>query len=275
MNIESEACIRYFFYQHFNHTERDYNYLWHVSSVPMHEHVDFYEIFFLTNGSCRHIYHGKESILFKNTIFIFKPGERHMLVTEPFKSFHFSFCTTAGFFEETINKLYGGKDIFQGENFLQSDVSESQADYLLFLADSLYKNNSHKQVASLFLQNTVLLLTLHNANKVARPLHPYITDLIAKLDNFTYLNYTVGEIYKQYPIACSTLIKLFKMKTGYTIIQYQIRQKMLYASRLLIQSEYNITEIANFLNFESLSHFLKIFKQYYGKTPKEYRKLYK
>lgn len=75
-----------------------------------------------------------------------------------------------------------------------------------------------------------------------------------------------------YPIARCTLIKEFKEYTGMTIVQYQRKQKMTYAAQLLIDSDYQITEIADILEFDSFSHFLRVFKEQYGETPKEYRK---
>ena len=40
----------------------------------------------------------------------------------------------------------------------------------------------------------------------------------------------------------------------------------------VFNSDYQITQIAEILGFESLSHFLRIFKEEYRMTPKEYRK---
>lgn len=57
-----------------------------------------------------------------------------------------------------------------------------------------------------------------------------------------------------------------------TIIQYQKKQKMLYAAQLLLNSSCRVSEIVDWLEYDSLSHFLRIFKQQYGMTPKEYRK---
>ena len=78
--------------------------------------------------------------------------------------------------------------------------------------------------------------------------------------------------YGQYPVAKCKLIKEFKEYTGMTIIQYQQKQKLAYAAQLLANADYQITRIAEIVGFDSLSHFLRIFKEEYTMTPKEYRK---
>ena len=100
----------------------------------------------------------------------------------------------------------------------------------------------------------------------------YVVDLVTKLNNYTYLTTKIQEIYGQYPVAKCKLIKEFKEYTGMTIVQYQKKQKLAYAAQLLANSDYQITQIAEILGFDSLSHFLRIFKEEYRMTPKEYRK---
>ena len=81
------------------------------------------------------------------------------------------------------------------------------------------------------------------------------------------------DIYGHYPVAKCKLIKEFKQYTGMTIVQYQKKQKLAYAAQLLANADYQITQIAEIVGFDSFSHFLRIFKEEYNMTPKEYRKL--
>ncbi len=47
---------------------------------------------------------------------------------------------------------------------------------------------------------------------------------------------------------------------------------LLEAKRLLVNGDISISEIAYRLNFKDTSYFTKFFKNYTGKTPKEFRK---
>ena len=84
----------------------------------------------------------------------------------------------------------------------------------------------------------------------------------------------VSQIYKEYPLAQSTLINSFRRRTGYTIIQYLGIKKMEYAAQMLRDSENNVTDIAAAVGISSLSHFIHKFKEHFGITPKGYQLLH-
>jgi AraC-like DNA-binding protein/ligand-binding sensor protein len=68
------------------------------------------------------------------------------------------------------------------------------------------------------------------------------------------------------------LSKLFKQETGQTISDYITSFRIAKAKNLLCHGERKIIEIANLVGYESPSHFSRVFKQYEGRTPSEYRK---
>jgi YSIRK-targeted surface antigen transcriptional regulator len=67
------------------------------------------------------------------------------------------------------------------------------------------------------------------------------------------------------------LSRLFKKQVGLTISEYILREKVKEAKTWLEKSDLSITEIANQLNFHDQSHFIKVYKQIEGITPKQYR----
>lgn len=64
---------------------------------------------------------------------------------------------------------------------------------------------------------------------------------------------------------------LFKRETGLTIAGYIRHKRLEAAENLLVYSDFTFLEISNYLMFSSLSHFIKLFKQHSGQTPKTYR----
>lgn len=90
---------------------------------------------------------------------------------------------------------------------------------------------------------------------------PLISDISIKKEIASSSNYSY-----------SSMIRLFKQYTGYTIIEYIHIKKIEYASDLLSHSDKKILEIASLLGYESLSHFNHLFKRYTGMTPSQYRK---
>ena len=67
------------------------------------------------------------------------------------------------------------------------------------------------------------------------------------------------------------LSRLFHQEVGMTISEYISRKRMDATKNLLKYSEYSLTDIANYLNFSSESHFIRVFKKFTGYTPKRYR----
>lgn len=83
---------------------------------------------------------------------------------------------------------------------------------------------------------------------------------------------TLDELAKQIPISRSYLTILFKQDTGKTVWEYLMDVRMRTAKLLLLDHNLKIYELANRIGYENSEHFSKLFKEYYGVTPKEYRR---
>lgn len=64
---------------------------------------------------------------------------------------------------------------------------------------------------------------------------------------------------------------LFKKEKGVTIQQYIRVRRIEAAKNMLLYSDYTETEIAEFLAFSSASHFIKVFREAVGMTPRIYQ----
>ena len=86
---------------------------------------------------------------------------------------------------------------------------------------------------------------------------------------YNYSHYLARQIGKDYHY----LSKLFSEKEGITIEKYLIQQRIEYVKELLIYGEYNLSEIADQLNYSSVSHLSNQFKQLTGFSPSAFKKL--
>ncbi|MFD1907617.1 helix-turn-helix transcriptional regulator [Paenibacillus rhizoplanae] len=66
--------------------------------------------------------------------------------------------------------------------------------------------------------------------------------------------------------------RLFRLETGLTFIEYVTRMKMEQARDLLNQTNLTIVEIAEQLGYDNVSYFIKLFRNFSGMTPAEFRK---
>ncbi|UWP58797.1 response regulator transcription factor [Ruminococcus gauvreauii] len=80
----------------------------------------------------------------------------------------------------------------------------------------------------------------------------------------------------------STVVKLnsvyfstmFKRETGKNFVEYLTEVRLEHAKKLLIESDYNISEIAWKVGYQDEKYFMKVFKREAGITCAKYRKLY-
>lgn len=68
--------------------------------------------------------------------------------------------------------------------------------------------------------------------------------------------------------------RIFKQFTNYNFVEYLALQRIKRAQRLLADPDKSVTEIAYQAGFKSISTFNRVFRQYRGCSPSEYRKYY-
>lgn len=68
--------------------------------------------------------------------------------------------------------------------------------------------------------------------------------------------------------------RLFKQITSYSFVEYLTWQRIKLAQRLLADSQVSITEVSYQAGFKSISTFNRVFHQYLGCSPRDYRKSY-
>ena len=83
---------------------------------------------------------------------------------------------------------------------------------------------------------------------------------------------TVKKLAEELELSESYLSVLFKRETGVAVSEYIRRRRIDTAKALLEYTEFNCLEIAEYLCFSSDSHFSRVFREYTGQSPSEFRK---
>lgn len=100
----------------------------------------------------------------------------------------------------------------------------------------------------------------------------WLTELCRKMEKAE--NFKLG-LPRMHKLACRTpehLCKTFRRYLNQTPTEFINQLRINYAARKLADSRDEIIAIALDLNFQSLSRFYKLFKEYYAVTPAQYRK---
>ena len=99
-----------------------------------------------------------------------------------------------------------------------------------------------------------------------------IDDVTAVLNDNLYNSLTIDEIAQKTAYSKAYLFRVFKAKTGKTIMSYYLELKIKHAKQLLRDNKLSISEISEKLAFDSPGYFTKVFKRITGHTPLAYRK---
>lgn len=99
-----------------------------------------------------------------------------------------------------------------------------------------------------------------------------IDDVTAILNENVYSTLTIDDICAKTAYSKAYLFRIFKEKTGKTIMAYFIELKISQAKQLLRENELSVREISEKLAFNTPDYFTKTFKRVTGLTPLAYKK---
>jgi AraC-like DNA-binding protein len=249
-----------------------------------HRH-SFYHLVFFTKGS------GKQQIDFKtfevrpNMIYFMIPGQVHSWNFESEPDGYLINFSTSYFSSLLLKQDYLDKfSFFSGrpeEQLLILDNATSEKITLIF-EDILKEGKIGKTIND----DLVKVLLLQIFIKVARAtlsqnhqeLNPYNHTILKNFQQLIEQNFTQLRLPKQYaellyitPNHLNALCNDFLATSAGKLIRDRI---LLEAKRLLINLDLRVSEIAEKLNFEDQSYFVKFFKKYEGTTPDKFRKQY-
>lgn len=101
----------------------------------------------------------------------------------------------------------------------------------------------------------------------------WLEEAINMLHNNDITFDTIGQIASRINLHPVYMSRAFKSYTGFTMMEYFIKNRLNRACRDLAFSDLNITQIGLEANFYDQAHFIKTFKNHFGITPYKYRKL--
>ena len=260
--------------------EKQHQHLHHA-----HRH-SFYHFVFFTKGS------GKQQIDFKtfdvrpNLIYFMIPGQVHSwnFESEPdgyLINFSTSYFSSLLLKQEYLDKFsfFSGKP--EQQVLLLKEVESSKITSIferILKEGELIKPADDDLVKILLLQLFIeVARTINNASNLAAA-NPYNHAILRNFQHLIEENYTKLRLPKQYaallyitPNHLNALCNDFLGASAGKLIRDRI---ILEAKRLLINLDLRVAEIAEKLNFEDQSYFVKFFKKYEGITPDKFRKQY-
>lgn len=151
---------------------------------------------------------------------------------------------------------------------LDSETSYNLSDLYIQRADKAKSKEEifeiHKEMVRYYLKRIV---ACRQETTYSRPVYRTFD----YVDRHLHSEIRLSDIAEEADVTPNYLSALFARETGMTISKY-IRKRRIEASMALLKYyDYSITEIAEYLNFSSASHFIRTFKEENGVTPAVYK----
>ena len=99
-----------------------------------------------------------------------------------------------------------------------------------------------------------------------------VDDLTEYMEEHINQNLRFEDFAKIVNVSPTRLKAIFKSKTGMGVVQYFRKLKISRAKRFIRENDYNFTQIALLLGYESIHTFSRQFKAVEGMSPREYAK---
>lgn len=256
--------------QHFNF------YFFNSPKVERHRHLDFYEIFIVTEGTFTHDFNGEQSTLKRRDFCIVRPGDTHALFAIDPKSpaQHMNIRITPEYFEKECSEIgYTFASAVKGATQTFKHMSKEEFSHFSYWLNRLLAETNKEK--SEFMLKTIIrfLLSLFYADlsTVNSDFPMWLNSLLVKIHTTNFIDKSAKDIYEMAHYSSNYTIKTFKKYLGVTPSEYLNKLKLNYVCNLLENTDYTILYISNEIGFTSLSYFISFFKNGTGKTPAEFR----
>lgn len=262
-------------------THRDYSF--GDAQMDLHSH-SFYEILFCrSNCGAEYLVGTNRYRLQKGDVIVVAPGVSHRPLlpkdmTEPYsrdvlwisEDFMQALRTTC---PELLTQSCGDRALLRTAGTRWESLGE------LFLRGVEEARGSSGERPVALLGNTITLLTqLHRAytDRMARPAKAEKPELLDRVMEYveTHLSdkITIADVAHVFYVSESTIIQTFRKKMGVSFYRCVTQRRLIVAKSLIAQGQ-AMEAVAEQVGFSDYSTFYRAFRQEFGISPRQYRKM--
>ena len=255
---------------------------------PPHKH-NFFELIYMCKGSTTHIIDGKDEIvLTEGSLLLLNQNESHEILPAGKDDIALNFIILPQFFDAALPTLHHENPLWlflvsslkQGSTpaylaFFVQDVLPVQnlVENLIYMLSKGGTNNNEieRQTLNLLLQHLSFCTdSLGVVSEEARQ-HAIVMRVLHEIEE-NYRTCTLSALARAEGLSASALSRLIQNETGVNFTELLHTVRFQRAAYLLRETELSVAEITAAIGYENASFFYRHFNQYYGCTPKEYRK---
>jgi AraC-like DNA-binding protein/mannose-6-phosphate isomerase-like protein (cupin superfamily) len=247
---------------------------------------DYYEIIYVVSGKGCFFSDDKKYSVKRGDIYINFPQQKHKGEADkndPFRYLYMGFMFNRHLYEEDAYS-HIKKMLHKVEFPVIQDQLELQNSFMQAL-NEIYEASEYSEIMIKSYIQQILVKTYRNFcpnweckyaptqkldgnQKIIHDIITYIDSNIMKISELTQISKSIGYSY-------SYLSHVFSEETGLTLQAYYVKKRIEKATELLNNSEFNITNISDILQYKSIHSFSKAFKKIMGVSPIQYQQLQK
>jgi AraC-like DNA-binding protein len=251
----------------------------------LHTHT-FYEVCYAFAGKGTFAIHGKVHEVRKGQLFLAKPGEAHEIIAnraDPLGIYFWAYSLVQEAGAVAAGEVDALMSAFGQSTLPVSDRTESMAQTCLLLTEESAGRRTGYATAVSALMQKLLLDTARAvvtepivADQPDPPLHSaaQVTVLTAKHYLRDNLHRPIGlrDLAGQLGLSDRHVARLFLAETGKTVIDFLIDLRMERATRMLMEHQQPIKQIAAAVGYPDVRYFTSLFHKRIGVTPAVFRK---
>ncbi|MDD6735579.1 MAG: AraC family transcriptional regulator [Clostridiales bacterium] len=250
------------------------------------ESHDFWELVYVDRGKI-YAYYEKDRVLLKTGDIIFhKPGEWHNLKADGKNISNIaivSFISNSramSFFEKKVMKV-GSRQ----RELISGIIRESGALFKTSLGDPFTKFFERRenvpfgaeQIIRQYLGELLISIVRADVNNIATTMTQntasnLVNDILDYMAEHVSEKITLSQLARHTNTGKAFIESSFKSTLGTGAIDWFIRIKTDYAKKYIRESNYNMSQIAEILGYDSVHYFSRQFKKVTGMSPTEYSK---
>ena len=245
----------------------------------VHSH-QFYEIFYILEGSISHTLNGESQMLHTGDMVFLNQTDIHYFNREEGNTCkHRDIIIYTDFFDSICT--------FMGDNFKEAYQANALPKVLSLSLEQMENyehritnailtssmNSEYRMASTRALCVSLLNHLVENQIRHNDSYYPmWFRELLGRFHMNDFLKVGLDDILKPFHFNKSYLCRRFRQYTGYTMTEYLNQIRLQQAAFQLQYTDNTILSICNNVGFSSVSYFNKLFKQTYGVTPKSFRK---
>lgn len=242
----------------------------------LHKHT-FWEFALITKGPIIHKINGLTKQIETNTLCLMRPNDCHAIHNlSNCTSEHIGFKVSCETFENIINLICPSflQSMLSSNQPLEIVFSSQQVNAIKILTDKILianKETYNSQCAFLFIKLIKPFIIDFQSHQV-QMVNNTANLLIQYLNDPKNFNKNLYDIASEINYSYSHLNRIFKQETGISPSKYLKKQRMIYASKLLTETDMTLEDIAYQVGYSSCPHFIVAFKKEFQTSPYAYRK---